>query len=167
MADHATRPCYQAGCRCLPCRAANAAYAVERARDPLPGWTTPYDAQAYLLTLQAKGIGYRQAAQLAGMSAATVKAIRNGDRTRILTRHHEAIVSIPPYPALGARLTSKRAKHLLLSLQSEGFTLQAIARKLGLRPAQLQLHPTITVKRSLQVQALWRKLTAEDCAADA
>lgn len=158
---HGTRPRYQAGCRCLPCRAANAAYAAERAADPLPGWTAPHDAAAYLLTLQRKGIGYRQAAKLSGVSLSTIKAILAGERTRIRLVHHEAIVNVPPYPALGSRTSSKRAKHLLLSLESEGFSVEDVAAKLGLRKAQLQLHPTITVKRSLQVHALWRKLTAE------
>lgn len=159
---HGSRPCYQAGCKCLPCRSANALYAQRRAMSPQPGWTEPREAQAHLLTLQAHGIGYRRVAQLAGISRATVKAIRNGDRTRILQRHHAAIVAVRPYPAMGARITSKRAKHLLLSLGSEGFTLAMVAAKLGLRQSQLALHPTVTVKRSLQVQALWRKLTADD-----
>lgn len=33
---HGTRACYQAGCDCLPCKAANARYAQRRRRTPLP-----------------------------------------------------------------------------------------------------------------------------------
>jgi hypothetical protein len=159
---HGTRQNYQSGCKCTPCRVANASYAAHRAQTDTAGWVNPDDARAYLLTLQDKGVGYRQAAELSGVSASTIKAIRAGARTRILQSHHVAILSIPPYPAMGQRVSSKRAKHLLHSLQGEGFTLRDVAAKLGLRRKELTLHPTVTVKKSLQVHALWRKLTAEN-----
>ena len=158
---HSTRQSYQGGCACLPCRSANAVYAHGRAHATSPGWGHPDAARAYLLALQAKGIGYRQAAHLSGISATTIKAIRVGERTRILTRHHDAILAIPPYPAMGQRISSKRAKHLLRSLTGEGYTLEDIATKIDLPLAGLRLHPTITVWKCLRVQALWRKLTQE------
>lgn len=70
--DHGTRSRYQAGCTCLPCRAANAVYAANlrgrKARHlPLLGaLISPKDAARRIRQLKLEGYTAARIAQLAG-----------------------------------------------------------------------------------------------------
>lgn len=78
LLEHARRATYQAGCRCLPCCAANARYQSEyrrrlRSGTPLLGASVSGDGTAKRLrALFGEGYTQRQLAQLLGLSRMTL-----------------------------------------------------------------------------------------------
>jgi len=119
-------------------------------------------ARAYLQQLQAKGIGLRQAAKLAGLSVATIQRIRRGDPRVSRPATILAILAIRAVPALGQRISSYRTRQLMQALYREEFTQAALALRLGLRSQRLRVqHRSVTVRRACQIRALYRRLTDE------
>lgn len=163
---HGTRRSYQAGCRCVLCRAANADYVRSRRTDWLPDPTemvSAAPARAYLLTLRIQGVGYRQAATIARLDPGLIQDIRKGARTQIRAVTSTRILGIRPQLALGQRVTAWRTWRLLDSLKREGFSRADLARKLGLQDTHLQLHARhVRVKNACKVRNLWHFIMAED-----
>lgn len=160
---HGSRATYQAGCRCLPCRSANAGYEAHRARMKAEGlalgYVDPTEARAHLASLKAKGIGHRQAARLADLSPATIRAIRDGKVDVIRPATATAILAIRPVLAHGVRVNAYRTRHLLFALLREGFSRQDLAHRLGLRRRPPALHAeAVTVRNALKVRALFARV---------
>jgi hypothetical protein len=158
------RSTYRRGCRCLRCRAANANYErVRRAAETeLRALVSATDAAAYLLSLKARGVGYRQAAKLSGLSLTEIREVRAGARQWILPETEAAILTIRPVLALGQHVSAWPTWRLIHSLESEGFTLGSLARRLGLQSGQLQIdHHRVTVKNALMVRHFHARVTAE------
>lgn len=111
----------------------------------------------------AQGIGIRRASDLSGLSLAHLQRIRNGQQRTVKRTTEQTVLAIPAQPALGQRINSYRTRHLLRSLRAEGFTLAALAAKLGLRSPTLRLHRQgrITVRNARKVRALWQSEMAE------
>jgi hypothetical protein len=166
---HGTRQLYRAGCGCVPCRSANACYEAARARaraaGPAEALVDAAPARARLLELKAAGIGHRHAAKLAKVSFRTVQRIRNGQSPHIRPAVERAILSIQkPTLAHGTRVNGYQTRHYLESLLREGYAAKALARWLGLRGRQVQLHNRdVKVESALNVERLYQQLTAEDC----
>jgi transcriptional regulator with XRE-family HTH domain len=155
MPEHGTRKAYRSGCGCVVCRAANAADKARRMSQCNTVYAT--EAKAHLKTLEKSGIGYRQAAALAGLTPRAILNIRSGETTTIRRETETRILKIPPRPALGARVRLGRASRQLSALRAEGFTLADLGRRLGLASA-FALHRSgyIRVRTALRVQALYR-----------
>ena len=168
MTEHGSRWAYQAGCRCLLCSAANARYAADRrracARGEWNGWVKPDAAKAKLDALEARQIGYRQAAKLAQISPMTAWKIRAGKSVYIRAHVERAILGIEkPSLAHGVKVNSYRTRHLLLCLTKEGYSRRDLAWRLGLQSGRLGLdHEACTVRNALKVRVLFARLTGED-----
>jgi len=163
---HGSRPCYQAGCRCLACASANACYEAQRVRARQRGLSDPWvdaaPARAKLAQLGSRGIGHRRAAQLAGIAVKTARAIRSGRHQRIRRHVEQAILRIErPSLAHGSRVNGYRTRARLDALKREGFTLAGL-RLRGLRSVARQMHAArVTVRSALLVDALYQRLLAE------
>jgi len=176
---HGRRRTYQRGCRCTPCRAANAAYVQAGrlgTRKPRPPLVSAKDAKAHLKHLQAQGVGHRQAARLCGLSSRLIREVRSGDRKTITADLRGRILDIPPILARGATITGWRTWRLIDSLHREGFTFRALAARLHAstlpgrpRPGAPDRrtgvirnhHQPVRVRSALRVRALWTQINAE------
>lgn len=166
---HGTRANYRTGCRCVPCRSANACYETARAR--AKGRGSGIEAQTVdagparrrLEELKALSVGIRQAAKLAGLSVRTVQRIRTGASANIRPAVARAILGIQePYKAGGVRVNGYTTRHYIESLLREDYVEADIARRLGFRGPTLRLGPNVTVRTARRVYRLWRRLTGED-----
>ena len=151
----------------MPCRAANAAYVRQRrAGSVYPNPAELVDAvlaEMHLSKLKAQGVGYRQAANLAGLSPQLVADVRSGRKTRIRADTNARILNIPAVLAHGQVVTGWRTWRLLDSLKREGFTQTRIARHLGASAPQLQIQRRhIRVRTALRVRVLYRRINDVD-----
>lgn len=157
---HGSAPSFRAGCRCVPCRSV----VVDASA-----------ARAHLLTLQGKGVGYRHAARLSGISRRIVNEIRSGRRQRIAISTEQAITGITrPTLARGARVNAYEARKKLRTLLAEGFTLEDLARVLHLHGKTIKrdtlvvpLHeqgkrePKMRVSSVIRVRTFFARVMAE------
>lgn len=162
---HGTRQNYRTGCRCTPCRSANACYEALRVQARAHGqpvWAAPDMARRKLRMLQGIGVGYRQAARLAGVSVRTVLRIRRGQAQRIHADIERAIVGIEhPSLARGVYVNGYETRHYVESLVREDFKKTWLAAKLGLRGGRLRIGHIVRAATALKVRQLHRDLTAE------
>lgn len=164
---HGSRPCYQAGCKCLPCRSANACYEAQRAKaralGQWNGWVSPQAARTKLQELQALGVGLKHAARLAGVSARTIQRIRSGESQTIRAHVERGILGITkPTLAKGARVNGYETRHQLEILAKEGYAESRIAALLGLDWPYIRLHAaTVRVSTALKVRAVFQHLAGE------
>jgi transcriptional regulator with XRE-family HTH domain len=86
-------------------------------------------ARAHLVELQAAGVGYRQAAKLAGVSVQTVRHIRSGKPRNVKPETLAAILGVKAKLAPGALVNAYATRRLIRALKLEGFTEAAIARE--------------------------------------
>lgn len=162
---HGTRQNYVTGCRCVACRSANAVYEQQRQQARADGrvvWVSPQKARAKLEMLARIGIGHRQAAKLAGVSARTVQRIRKGQAPRIRANVEHAILGITrPSLAKGVRVNGYETRHYVESLVREGFQKRWLALTGGFRGGRLRVGQNVTAATALKVRALHAALTAE------
>ena len=138
------------GCRCDDCRAANRAAASHRDRQILYGRWRPYvdagPAREHLRALSAAGIGWKRAAELAGLSTGTVSKLLYGgpgDRPpsrRIRPETAGAILAVKPSAgqlAPGALTGITGTRRRLQALVATGWSQARLAGELGLTGANL------------------------------
>jgi hypothetical protein len=152
-----------AGCRCVPCRAANSNYEVmrdARRRQGLWNGLVPADrARAHILKLSKQGVGYKTIGQLARISKTVMWKIRSGQRRQIRALNEKAILMVTRFDVRGstnveAGGTWQRINWLL----EEGFTRARIARELGCKTPALQLRKDfVTATSARKILALWRR----------
>ena len=160
---HGDRVKYMAGCRCLPCRAANSRYETKRAalrRAGLAnGLVNARRARKHLLKLSCNGVGRRTVGTITGISDSVLFKIRSGQRKQIRALTEKAILEVDTSRRRGSTLvpateTWKRIDRLL----SEGFTRARIARELGRKMPALQLdRDFVTAKNERAVLELCRR----------
>ena len=133
---HGDRIRYLAGCRCLPCRAANSRYETHRALERCKGkgnklvGTTA--VRLHLQKLSRLGVGYKQVAKLAKVNKGTLLKIKNRARDNIREQSGRRVLAVTakdraPGATVPAGPTWKRINWLLV----EGFTKTQLARRLG------------------------------------
>lgn len=89
---HGTRPTYQRGCRCCPCRAANAAYVAQWAKDTAAGKVrlgsiiAPGEAQKRIRQMKAEHLSGRAIIRLSGLKDHALVLHPNGITVRKLLR---------------------------------------------------------------------------------
>jgi hypothetical protein len=162
---HGARAAYQRGCRCLPCRVANAAYQRQRraSLDDAVALVSSAAAVDHLAQLALLGVGYRQAARLSGLSIAEIRVVRKGRRAYVRADTAARILSVRPVLAPGQRVSAWPTWRLIHSLTREGFTLGALATRLGLHTPHLQFdHTQVTVRNALRVRRLYELVNLED-----
>lgn len=159
---HGTRLRYLAGCKCVPCRAANSRYSCSRALAVKNGkWNGIVSAQPsrrHLLKLARRGVGRRLISRLCGVPESSLQAIKLGRKLHVRKATETAILKISPDTKSQAALVpAGPAWKLIALLQEEGFTKCAIARRLGNKRA-LQLHKDrITYRNHAKVHILYRQ----------
>lgn len=160
---HGTRGRYRQSCRCLPCRAANATYVQARRSavlypDPAELVDAVY-AVMHLMRLRTQGVGYRQAARLAGVSERLIADVRAGRLLKVRADTLTRIYSVQPILAHGQTVMGWRTWRLLDSLEREGFERQELARRLGHASPRLQIQrKRLRVRTALKVRVLYGRI---------
>lgn len=161
---HGDRLRYMAGCRCLPCRAANSSYEVMRSAARKAGdWNGLVDARrarAHIHRLSLKGVGYKLVADAAGVSKSVMFKIMSGRRRQIRARTERQILGVGADCPRGdkslvpAGPTWKRIGWLM----EQGFTKKRIAQMLGYSSPAIQFNKqTVTARSEMKVEKLYRK----------
>lgn len=96
--EHGTNSAYAMGCRCFECTQAHTEYARERSR----GETRTVDATKVRLWLQRQDATMADVAELSGLEAGTLRAIRSGRVERTNRKLVEALE-----PLMGPRKNRK------------------------------------------------------------
>ena len=178
MSRCGTRSGYTAGCRCDQCRAAHRDYNREWLRkearirygieERVERMVDATEAREHLLWLRTKGIGRRQAADLARLTPSTIQKITTGTRTRIYPETAARILAInltqlPPRAHVDATRTWQQINELL----GAGWTKVRIARALTGQAStkSLQLKRTnVTLEHAQKINSLWETTFAADIA---
>lgn len=164
---HGTRIRYVAGCRCLPCRCANARYATERAHAIAAGDTrelVPAErARRHIAMLSRRGVGYKTAADCASVARSVVAKIKSGERARIRASTERALLAVTPRQLPDSALVSGAGtRRRIARLIAEGFTKRRLALELGYDSPALQIaaRERVTVRTRARVAALYRRFMA-------
>lgn len=158
-----------AKCRCMLCRAAASRYESERLAKRKAGeWNglVPAEAvRAHLRRLSRQGVGYKSAADAAGVSRSTVGAILAGRRTQLRARAAQRLLAVDrDAVADHALVRAGRTWQLLERLLEEGFTKTELARRLGSRarvPALQLRRDYVTAANASKVERFYRQVMAE------
>ncbi len=136
------------GCRCGACTAANRQDAARRSRLRAYGQWQPYvdagPARAHLAALSRAGVGWKRAAELAGLSSGTISKLLYGGpggrppSRRIRPETAEAILAVSLAPAsLGqaALVPADGTRRRLQALVAIGWSQARLADRLGMLPS--------------------------------
>lgn len=173
MRSHGTRACYvhgpnpgsvKGGCRCDPCRQANAAATAARQRSTAPPYVKADRARAHIKALMAQGFGLKAQAAAAGVSATAVSKIIYGDprrgqklTARIRPDTEKAILGLTLHDAPDCAPTVPAAHYTatLATLHERGWTYTQIADAIGCALANLKPRgDRVTAGRHRSVLAL-------------
>jgi hypothetical protein len=161
---HGSRLRYMAGCKCLPCRAANSNYETMRAaRRKLGLWNglvSARRARRHMLALSRAGVGRRTVQQRTGIADSVLFKIRSGQRKQIRALTEKLILGVTKQDVRGsthvpAGPTWQRIDWLL----SEGFTRTRLAALLGSKakvPALQLNREYVTADTARRVKELWQ-----------
>lgn len=159
MRDHGTHACFvhgpnpgsvKGGCRCEPCRQANAAYERQRARRTAPPYVAADRARQHIAQLATQGIGLKTVARLSGVSHGALSKLIYGDRARdrgpskrIRPTTEKAILGVTAAQADGRHHThdADDYRQLLDTLTGRGWTTTAIANEIGVAHSNLRPRP--------------------------
>jgi hypothetical protein len=164
---HGIRLKYLAGCRCLPCRAANSRYECERAKARRNGdWNglVPADlARRHILRLSKQGVGRRAVAAASDVPASIIAQIRCGRRTQIRKQTLNRILEVTNLAVSDAALVpAVKTWRQINTLLEEGFSKAELARRLGFASPALQLGKNRILARSAaRVDRLFRLFMKE------
>lgn len=141
--EHGSRARYIAGCRCLPCRAANSRYECRRAVLRLAGRSngivSAESVRRHILALGRLSVGYKAVAKAAGVAKSIVFGIRTGARPNCRRQTERAILAVGVEAIAGAiKVHACGTWRLLDGLLRDGYSKAQIARWLGLRSPALQ-----------------------------
>ena len=146
---HGTRARYTIdGCRCDDCREATRLYELERRNDLAPRLVSAEPARRHLRELQARGMGFKRVADLAGISSSTTGAILYGKPGRPPTRRIKpstlaAILGVEydlDTLADGTLVDAADTHDNIARLVAAGVPKARIAERLGI--PVLQVHPS-------------------------
>jgi transcriptional regulator with XRE-family HTH domain len=159
---HGTRIKYMGGCRCLPCRAANAQYAAQRSRAVqagLSGKLVPSaEARNHLKELTRLGVGLRSVSAATDVSRSILREIRKGRRTQIRASTEAKILNVDRSAfAGGAIVSAVPTRKQITELLSEGFTSRELARRTGVSANVLQMkRPHIRAFTAARIDRFYR-----------
>lgn len=143
--SHGTRASYVKGCKCAPCRAANARYAKLAKYRADKGITVLVDAapvKAHLEQLRAAGIGKRTIAARSGVALTVISRLIGIDTSRPARRVHPdtarklLAVTVDDH-ADGSFTDALGARRRLQALVALGWTQTEIATRIGWTTANL------------------------------
>jgi hypothetical protein len=159
---HGDRLKYMAGCRCVPCRAANSRYETERAaarkRGEWNGLVSAAKARNHLLKLQRAGIGRRTISDISGICQTQIIKIRSGERKKIRKQTEAKLLMVTTAATGAARLIPAAPTWALIRrlVETEGFTEKEIAQRMGYKNPTLQFRTDrITAKTAMKVRRFY------------
>lgn len=167
---HGVRIRYMAGCRCVPCRAANSSYETERAaarrRGEWNGLVCAKRAVAHIRDLSYKGVGRKQVADAAGLSPTTISLYMSGKRTKVRAMNERKILAVDAGAVADHALVSARPTWTRINwLLSEGFTKGDLALRLGYKTKNLQIgRRRCLAITALKVEQFYNKIRLGDTA---
>lgn len=159
MRAHGTHVCYvhgpgpgssPEGCRCEPCRKANATYQRARAAQTAPPYVGAERSRRHIAHLRTQGVGLKTIARLSGVSNGALTKLVYGDPTtgrppskRVRPATEKAILGVTAARADGAHRThtADTYRQLLTTLTERGWTKTAIANEVGTTVANLTPKP--------------------------
>jgi hypothetical protein len=164
---HGTRLRYLAGCKCVPCRAANSNYEVERAiarqNGDWNGYVRAEKTRAHLQSLSAQGVGYKSVAKAAGVSKTVLAQVLFAGKSKIRARTERKVLKVTqsalPQSAL---LPAEPFWKLINDLRKRfGYSKKGIAQLLlGHETNALQLRTDrITLANARKIMRLHESLT--------
>lgn len=160
---HGLRMRYTTGCRCDLCRAANAAYARERAEARRRGEANPVvpaaPVRAHILALRAAGVGRRSIADVADVPYSIVGEIARGTRTGIrrLSALRILAVTAEAGRADGATVEAGPTWVRIAEMRAAGATLRWISQQIGQANGTLQLSRSrVTVRHAAAIERAHR-----------
>lgn len=159
---HGTRIRYSGGCRCLPCRAANANYETARAAARRAGQSNRIvhasPARRHLRSLSRSGVGYKTVARIAGVGKSILCGVKTGRRSRCREETIRKVLAVKPRHARpGAYVDARRTWDLIHRMLERGGKKAWIARAIGKRNGALQLGRRRVTKRNADaVERLYR-----------
>ncbi len=163
---HGTRARYVAGCKCVPCRAANSRYNTEREAakkaGDYRGIVSADRARRHLLKLSKQGVGYKAVADACGSSHTIVGNVAWGYRKQIRASTERAILSVDAQAlADGARVPAGPTWRIINTLVAEGYSKAQLARWLGHKVPALQMRRDWVIARTAsKVERLARLIEA-------
>jgi transcriptional regulator with XRE-family HTH domain len=160
--DHGTRARYVCGpdvhdqsgrgCRCTPCTQANRQAEDHRIRMKLYGQWQPYvdasPAREHLQALAAAGVGWKRAAELAGVATGAVsKLLYGGPGERppsrgIRAETEQKLLAVSPAPeslSAGARTDAAGTRRRVQALVAAGYSQAILAERLGVQRSNFRL----------------------------
>lgn len=170
--QHGTRQAYVCDkCRCRPCRDAAAAYSREVARAKLygrwDGWVDAQTVRDHVAALQAAGMGWKRAAEVAGLSSSSLYAVlygrsdRRGGKPSLTVRRDIAdkILAVQVDLADGACVPITGTRLRLRALVALGWSQAKLGRRLGI--TERNFTPLVSARGRSQVTvATAKKVTA-------
>ncbi len=163
---HGSRVRYLAGCRCVPCRAANSNYSTHRAAEQRKGnWNgivLAARARRHLEYLSRNGVGRRAVADASDVCVTTDGEIKRGAKQQIRKDTERRILSVSKRAVSGGALIPARRTWVLIErLLREGFTEKEIAKRLGSRAKKpiLQIRrERVTASTQARVERLYQQI---------
>jgi hypothetical protein len=161
---HGTRLRYMAGCKCVPCRAANSRYETRRAELRRCGLANGIvDAgrvRGRLRSLSRGGIGYKTAARNAGVSRTTLAMVKSGRRRNVRAMTEKRVLELGDRGghADGAIVPARKTWRQIDRLLEEGFSKTALARRLGVGKAIQFQRDRVLMSTARKVDRLYREL---------
>lgn len=127
---------YKMGCRCFTCRLAEAQYAADLAagiRRKDVNYMPLGPVREHLARLSAKGVGYRRAAELAGVEPKTVRGWLFRHRAMCLKALGEAVLGVDPDVKPRRWPDSTGTVRRIQALGANGWPLAHVAARIGRR----------------------------------
>lgn len=151
--DHGERAKYVVeGCRCLACSLANRIYAAENELARLYGEVdlVPADkVRAHLRALGEQGVGYKQAAKVAGSSKSATMKILNGTTARVRSDTAARLLAVTPADvAQGQYVDAAETWSYVGTLLELGYPKAWISFHIGQGGRALQLGKARVTKRN-------------------
>ncbi len=165
MTTHGTRSHYASGCRCVPCRAANSRYEVQRAKaGERHGLVSTVKARKHLLALKRVGVGSRLVSEVSGVSRAVVLAVRSGQQSVIQVSIEGRILAVDGDARNAAtRVPAKATWKHIDELLEEGFTESDLAARLGCTCGRIQFsRDFVTAKTEQRVARLYASVMGDE-----
>jgi hypothetical protein len=166
--SHGTRIRYHAGCRCVPCRAANSTYVRARyaARDRGEGdsLVDASTAREHLQFLSDNGIGRLSVHAASDVSARIIREITTGRKKQIRRSTEKRILGVSGEAvADSARVDSETAHQQIKELLGEGFSKAELAKRLGYKSKRLRIVEgnQMTARSAMRVAKFYRQIMAE------
>lgn len=180
--EHGTRKAYVAGCHCGPCTRANREAENHRTRMIAYGTWQPYvdaePARQHVRLLGSHGVGWKRAANLAGISSGAMSKLLYGGpggrppSRRIRPETAAAILAVRPDLAAlgsGSAVDATGTRRRLQGLVAIGWAQARLASRLGMLPSNFgdvmnREHVTAATARAVAdlYDELWDKPPAGD-----